>query len=53
MDDGYHEDRFLATDGSNNIFEIDPNTWSVISKTPVSYFLSLKKKKNKKKFFFK
>ena len=35
-DDGYHEDIFLATDGSNHLFEIDPTNWSVISKTPVN-----------------
>ena len=34
-DDGYYEERFLATDGSNKIFEINPNNWSVITSTRV------------------
>ena len=34
-DKGILEDIFLGTDGSNNLFEIDPNTWKIMSKTPV------------------
>ena len=34
-DNGKEEEIFLATDGTNNLFEINPIDWSVIKKTPV------------------
>lgn len=29
MDDGSEKHRFFATDGSNRIFIIDPNSWKI------------------------
>eukprot|EP00828_Plagiopyla_frontata_P041080 TRINITY_DN5745_c0_g1_i5.p1 TRINITY_DN5745_c0_g1~~TRINITY_DN5745_c0_g1_i5.p1 ORF type:complete len:170 (+),score=38.93 TRINITY_DN5745_c0_g1_i5:169-678(+) len=34
-DNGKEEEIFLATDGTNNLFEINPIDWSVIKKTPI------------------